>query len=164
MENIFSDLFYTKFCLEMSNLLKGWKPTILPTGEYFKKLTRDWLVSLLCYKRLCVFVQVTFILVWRRSICGTVSSWERFHPACCSTRCSISSPSSSTTRQWSSTVASLLATSSAALEARAAPKWPVCVSIPPKMTRALVSGQSYHHRLIVCFVFLLWISFVFCSM
>lgn len=143
MENIFSDLFYTKFCLEMSNLLKGWKPTILPTGEYFKKLTRDWLVSLLCYKRLCVFVQVTFILVWRRSICGTVSSWERFHPACCSTRCSISSPSSSTTRQWSSTVASLSLMSNATLGVQLTAKYPTCVSTPRKRTQVWVSGQSY---------------------
>lgn len=61
MENIFSDLFYTKFCHEMTNLLKGWKPTILPTGECFKTLTRDWLVSLLCYKRLCVCVCAGYV-------------------------------------------------------------------------------------------------------
>ncbi|XP_016365832.1 zinc finger MYM-type protein 4-like isoform X3 [Sinocyclocheilus rhinocerous] len=32
MENIFADVFYTKFCHEMSNILRGWKPTILPSG------------------------------------------------------------------------------------------------------------------------------------
>uniref|UniRef100_A0A8C2EUV3 Zinc finger, MYM-type 4 n=1 Tax=Cyprinus carpio TaxID=7962 RepID=A0A8C2EUV3_CYPCA len=32
MENIFADVFYTKFCQELSNLLRGWKPTILPSG------------------------------------------------------------------------------------------------------------------------------------
>lgn len=116
--------------------------------------------SVVLQTNISVFVQVMFILVWRRSICGTVSSWERFHPVCCSTRCSISSLSSSTTRLWSSTVPSLSATSSAALGARAAPKWPVCASIPPKRTQALVSGQSYYHSLIGVFVFLLCVSFV----
>uniref|UniRef100_A0A8C1QYW2 Zinc finger, MYM-type 4 n=1 Tax=Cyprinus carpio TaxID=7962 RepID=A0A8C1QYW2_CYPCA len=32
MENIFADVFYAKFCHEMSNILRGWKPTILPSG------------------------------------------------------------------------------------------------------------------------------------
>ncbi|XP_016097728.1 zinc finger MYM-type protein 4-like [Sinocyclocheilus grahami] len=32
MESIFADVFYTKFCHEMSNILRGWKPTILPSG------------------------------------------------------------------------------------------------------------------------------------
>ncbi|CAM4631844.1 unnamed protein product [Leuciscus chuanchicus] len=43
MENIFSDLFYTKFCLEMSNLLKGWKPTILPTGYVHSRVEEEYL-------------------------------------------------------------------------------------------------------------------------
>ncbi|KAL1256000.1 hypothetical protein QQF64_014061 [Cirrhinus molitorella] len=32
MENIFADVFYAKFSHEMSNILRGWKPTILPSG------------------------------------------------------------------------------------------------------------------------------------
>ncbi|XP_043073785.1 zinc finger MYM-type protein 4-like isoform X2 [Puntigrus tetrazona] len=32
MENIFADVFYAKFCHEMSNVLRGWKPTILSSG------------------------------------------------------------------------------------------------------------------------------------
>ncbi|KAK7125024.1 hypothetical protein R3I94_019168 [Phoxinus phoxinus] len=43
MENIFSDLFYTKFCQEMTNLLKGWKPTILPTGYVHSRVEEEYL-------------------------------------------------------------------------------------------------------------------------
>ncbi|XP_077052160.1 zinc finger MYM-type protein 4-like isoform X3 [Siphateles boraxobius] len=43
MENIFSDLFYTKFCHEMSNILKGWKPTILPTGYVHSRVEEEYL-------------------------------------------------------------------------------------------------------------------------
>uniref|UniRef100_A0A8C1GXB8 Zinc finger MYM-type protein 4-like n=1 Tax=Cyprinus carpio TaxID=7962 RepID=A0A8C1GXB8_CYPCA len=38
MENIFADVFYTKFCQELSNLLRGWKPTILPSGYVHSRL------------------------------------------------------------------------------------------------------------------------------
>ncbi len=96
-----------------------------------------------CSINMSLCVQVTFILVWRRSICGTVSSWGRFHPVCCSTRCSTSSLSTSTTGQWSSTAASLSATSNATLEDKPTTKCPSCVSIPRKRTEAQVSGQSY---------------------
>ncbi|XP_077052167.1 zinc finger MYM-type protein 4-like isoform X2 [Siphateles boraxobius] len=43
MENIFSDLFYTKFCNEMTNILKGWKPTILPTGYVHSRVEEEYL-------------------------------------------------------------------------------------------------------------------------
>ncbi|XP_026087332.1 zinc finger MYM-type protein 4-like isoform X1 [Carassius auratus] len=32
MENIFVDVFYTKFCQELTNILRGWKPTISSSG------------------------------------------------------------------------------------------------------------------------------------
>ncbi|XP_067268318.1 zinc finger MYM-type protein 4 isoform X3 [Chanodichthys erythropterus] len=43
MENIFSDVFYTKFCHEMSCILKGWKPTILPSGYVHSRVEEDYL-------------------------------------------------------------------------------------------------------------------------
>ncbi|XP_005159757.1 uncharacterized protein isoform X2 [Danio rerio] len=43
MENIFSDVFYTKFCWEMSNILKGWKPTILPNGYIHSRVEEEFL-------------------------------------------------------------------------------------------------------------------------
>ncbi|XP_052388906.1 zinc finger MYM-type protein 4 isoform X1 [Carassius gibelio] len=32
MENIFADVFYAKFCQELTNILRGWKPTISSSG------------------------------------------------------------------------------------------------------------------------------------
>ncbi|XP_067268327.1 zinc finger MYM-type protein 4 [Chanodichthys erythropterus] len=43
MENIFSDVFYTKFCHEMTNILKGWKPTILPSGYVHSRVEEEYL-------------------------------------------------------------------------------------------------------------------------
>ncbi|XP_051729200.1 zinc finger MYM-type protein 4-like isoform X5 [Ctenopharyngodon idella] len=43
MENIFSDVFYTKFCHEMSYILKGWKPTILPSGYIHSRVEEEYL-------------------------------------------------------------------------------------------------------------------------
>ncbi|XP_067282647.1 zinc finger MYM-type protein 4 isoform X5 [Pseudorasbora parva] len=43
MENIFADAFYTKFCHEMSNILKGWKPTIFPSGYVHSRVEEEYL-------------------------------------------------------------------------------------------------------------------------
>ncbi|XP_067282641.1 zinc finger MYM-type protein 4 isoform X2 [Pseudorasbora parva] len=43
MENIFADVFYTKFCHEMTNLLKGWKPTIFPSGYVHSRVEEEYL-------------------------------------------------------------------------------------------------------------------------
>lgn len=43
MENIFADLFYTKFSQTMSSLLKDWKPTILPSGYVHSRVEEEYL-------------------------------------------------------------------------------------------------------------------------
>uniref|UniRef100_A0A673G9F5 Zinc finger MYM-type protein 4-like n=1 Tax=Sinocyclocheilus rhinocerous TaxID=307959 RepID=A0A673G9F5_9TELE len=43
MENIFADVFYTKFCQELTNILRGWKPTILPSGYVHSRVEEEYL-------------------------------------------------------------------------------------------------------------------------
>uniref|UniRef100_A0A673H3Q2 Zinc finger MYM-type containing 4 n=1 Tax=Sinocyclocheilus rhinocerous TaxID=307959 RepID=A0A673H3Q2_9TELE len=43
MENIFADVFYAKFCHEMSNILRQWKPTILPSGYVHSRVEEEYL-------------------------------------------------------------------------------------------------------------------------
>ncbi|XP_060760721.1 zinc finger MYM-type protein 4 isoform X2 [Neoarius graeffei] len=43
MENIFTDLFYTKFTQTMSRLLTDWKPTILPSGYIHSRVEEEYL-------------------------------------------------------------------------------------------------------------------------
>ncbi|XP_060721663.1 zinc finger MYM-type protein 4 isoform X1 [Tachysurus vachellii] len=43
MENIFTDDFYTKFSQTLSSLLKGWKPTILPSGYVHSRVEEEYL-------------------------------------------------------------------------------------------------------------------------
>ncbi|XP_051527037.1 zinc finger MYM-type protein 4-like isoform X2 [Myxocyprinus asiaticus] len=43
MENIFADIFYSKFCVDMTNMLKGWKPTILPSGYVHSRVEEEYL-------------------------------------------------------------------------------------------------------------------------
>uniref|UniRef100_A0A672KS49 Zinc finger MYM-type protein 4-like n=1 Tax=Sinocyclocheilus grahami TaxID=75366 RepID=A0A672KS49_SINGR len=43
MENIFADVFYAKFCHEISNILRQWKPTILPSGYVHSRVEEEYL-------------------------------------------------------------------------------------------------------------------------
>uniref|UniRef100_A0A673H2X6 Zinc finger MYM-type containing 4 n=1 Tax=Sinocyclocheilus rhinocerous TaxID=307959 RepID=A0A673H2X6_9TELE len=43
MENIFADVFYTKFCHELTNILRQWKPTILPSGYVHSRVEEEYL-------------------------------------------------------------------------------------------------------------------------
>ncbi|TRZ01842.1 hypothetical protein DNTS_004281 [Danionella cerebrum] len=43
MENIFSEIFYSDFCFELRNMLKGWKPTILPSGYIHSRVEEEYL-------------------------------------------------------------------------------------------------------------------------
>ncbi|KAG7457962.1 hypothetical protein MATL_G00232730 [Megalops atlanticus] len=43
MENIFTDLFYSKFTSEITKLLKDWKPTILPSGYLHSRVEEEYL-------------------------------------------------------------------------------------------------------------------------
>uniref|UniRef100_A0A671S2Q1 Zinc finger MYM-type protein 4-like n=1 Tax=Sinocyclocheilus anshuiensis TaxID=1608454 RepID=A0A671S2Q1_9TELE len=43
MENIFADVFYTKFCQELTIILRGWKPTILPSGYVHSRVEEEYL-------------------------------------------------------------------------------------------------------------------------
>uniref|UniRef100_A0A671RJ86 Zinc finger MYM-type protein 4-like n=1 Tax=Sinocyclocheilus anshuiensis TaxID=1608454 RepID=A0A671RJ86_9TELE len=43
MENIFADVFYSKFCHELTNILRQWKPTILPSGYVHSRVEEEYL-------------------------------------------------------------------------------------------------------------------------
>ncbi|XP_062866416.1 zinc finger MYM-type protein 4 [Trichomycterus rosablanca] len=43
MENIFADFFYSNFSHTISSLLKGWKPTILPSGYMHSRVEEEYL-------------------------------------------------------------------------------------------------------------------------
>ncbi|XP_051991636.1 zinc finger MYM-type protein 4-like isoform X1 [Xyrauchen texanus] len=43
MENIFVDNLYSTFCQDMTNILKGWKPTILPSGYVHSRVEEKYL-------------------------------------------------------------------------------------------------------------------------
>ncbi|KAF4100382.1 zinc finger MYM-type protein 4 isoform X3 [Onychostoma macrolepis] len=43
MENIFADVFYTKFCHELTNILRQWQPTILPSGYVHSRVEEEYL-------------------------------------------------------------------------------------------------------------------------
>ncbi|XP_005159754.1 zinc finger MYM-type protein 4 isoform X1 [Danio rerio] len=43
MENIFADVFYTKFCQEMTNILRDWRPTVLPSGYIHSRVEEEYL-------------------------------------------------------------------------------------------------------------------------
>uniref|UniRef100_A0A3B4DTE6 TRASH domain-containing protein n=1 Tax=Pygocentrus nattereri TaxID=42514 RepID=A0A3B4DTE6_PYGNA len=43
MENIFADLFYTKFSQSITNILKDWSPTILPSGYVHSRVEEEYL-------------------------------------------------------------------------------------------------------------------------
>uniref|UniRef100_A0A8B9K5K1 Zinc finger MYM-type protein 4 n=1 Tax=Astyanax mexicanus TaxID=7994 RepID=A0A8B9K5K1_ASTMX len=43
MENIFADLFYSKFSQSINTLLKDWKPTIMPSGYVHSRVEEEYL-------------------------------------------------------------------------------------------------------------------------
>ncbi|XP_057210105.1 zinc finger MYM-type protein 4 isoform X1 [Triplophysa rosa] len=43
MENIFADVCYSRFCQDMTNMLKGWTPTILPSGYVHSRVEEEYL-------------------------------------------------------------------------------------------------------------------------
>ncbi|XP_043073787.1 zinc finger MYM-type protein 4-like [Puntigrus tetrazona] len=43
LENIFADVFYTKFCHELTSILRQWKPTILPSGYVHSRVEEEYL-------------------------------------------------------------------------------------------------------------------------
>ncbi|XP_055076574.2 zinc finger MYM-type protein 4 isoform X2 [Misgurnus anguillicaudatus] len=43
MENIFADICYTRFCQDVTCLLKEWKPTILPSGYVHSRIEEEYL-------------------------------------------------------------------------------------------------------------------------
>ncbi|XP_073668893.1 zinc finger MYM-type protein 4-like isoform X5 [Paramisgurnus dabryanus] len=43
MENIFADVCYTRFCQDVTCLLKEWKPTILPSGYVHSRIEEEYL-------------------------------------------------------------------------------------------------------------------------
>ncbi|MBN3312375.1 ZMYM4 protein, partial [Atractosteus spatula] len=43
IENIFTDLFYSKFTLEITKMLKDWKPTMLPSGYLHSRVEEEYL-------------------------------------------------------------------------------------------------------------------------
>ena len=45
MENIFTDLFYSKFTMEITKLLKDFEPTITDSGKHTHKRTLTHTIS-----------------------------------------------------------------------------------------------------------------------
>ncbi|XP_030644396.1 zinc finger MYM-type protein 4 [Chanos chanos] len=43
LENIFSDVFYSKFTQEITRILKDWKPTVLPSGYIHSRVEEEYL-------------------------------------------------------------------------------------------------------------------------
>ncbi|TRZ01840.1 hypothetical protein DNTS_004280 [Danionella cerebrum] len=43
MENIFTDVFYTKFCQELTNILKGWEPDVISSGLVYSRVEEEHL-------------------------------------------------------------------------------------------------------------------------
>ncbi|XP_028675546.2 zinc finger MYM-type protein 4 [Erpetoichthys calabaricus] len=43
IENIFTDLFYSKFTMEITKMLKSWKPTVLPSGYLHSRVEEEYL-------------------------------------------------------------------------------------------------------------------------
>ncbi|XP_051527024.1 zinc finger MYM-type protein 4-like isoform X2 [Myxocyprinus asiaticus] len=43
MENIFVDNLYSKFCQDMTNILKGWKPALWPSGNVHSRVEEKYL-------------------------------------------------------------------------------------------------------------------------
>ncbi|XP_023687950.2 zinc finger MYM-type protein 4 isoform X2 [Paramormyrops kingsleyae] len=43
MENIFTDVFYSKFILEITKMLRDWRPTILPSGYVHSRVEEEYL-------------------------------------------------------------------------------------------------------------------------
>ncbi|XP_072532060.1 zinc finger MYM-type protein 4 isoform X2 [Salminus brasiliensis] len=43
MENIFADLFYNKFSQSITNILKDWRPTIMPSGYVHSRVEEEYL-------------------------------------------------------------------------------------------------------------------------
>lgn len=148
VENIFMDRFYIKFSNEFTTMLKRFEPSIAVGGESASKcyslsvfLVTMMLISVLC-KHAHVFsssffltcfpsssLQVTFILVWRKSFCGTANSWVRTPPSSSSTPCSSSAASTSVSPQCSSTGSCRLPTSwGAPRRTRTTPRPPTCAS------------------------------------
>ncbi|MBN3305878.1 ZMYM4 protein, partial [Amia calva] len=43
IENIFTDVFYSRFTLEITKMLKDWKPTVLPSGYLHSRVEEEYL-------------------------------------------------------------------------------------------------------------------------
>ncbi|KAG2461171.1 ZMYM4 protein, partial [Polypterus senegalus] len=43
IENIFTDLFYSKFTMEITKMLKSWKPSVLPSGYLHSRVEEEYL-------------------------------------------------------------------------------------------------------------------------
>lgn len=101
-----------------------WRPGTVTAPSDVPRLSRHGSLTL---HRL----QVTSIPEWRRSFCGTASSWGRIRPSCCSTRCSSSAASTSASPRCSSTASCPSPTSCAAPKpTRTTPRPPSCASTP----------------------------------
>ncbi|XP_076864669.1 zinc finger MYM-type protein 4 isoform X2 [Brachyhypopomus gauderio] len=104
MENIFADLFYTKFSQNITSILKGWKPTILPSGYVHSRVKEEYLweckqlgafspsvllntllyfcTKLFCFRTIAQHLRLSFAHVMRctRTHNGAKVACLRFYP------------------------------------------------------------------------------------